>query len=122
MGRANNTQAPVVTHSTSSRPVPALTGDLNPIIVEEAEVATITENIPIPTKAMNSIPFTGAHHNPAMEGDPTTTEVDHTPIPDAATVPGDTPMPMDEGPTMRLGSMPPPSESELTQLSDTDIS
>ena len=108
MERANNTQALVVTYSTSSHPIPALTEDLN---VEEVQLATIAESVPIPTEAMNPIPSTGAQPASATP----TTEVDHTPIPVVATA-------LDEGSTMRLSSMTPTPESELTQLSDTDIS
>ena len=101
MGRASNTQAPVVTYSTSTHPVPPLTGDFNPIIEEE--------------EATNPIPVTGTHSTPAMEGNPTpATEQDPAPVP------GDTPIPMDEVPTMRPGSVPLTSDSKLVQLSDTN--
>jgi len=107
-GMASNTQAPVVTRSASTLPVPPLTEDFNPTIEEEAEPAPITE-------AASPITFTGAHQTPVTEGDPPpTTEQDPTPAP------GDTLIPMDEASTMRPGSVPLTSDSELTQLSDSD--
>jgi len=111
MGQASETQAAGTTRSSSSRPVPALTGDLDPIIVEEAEPAPIVENETIPTEAQA----------PVTEGEPTpTTEQDNTHGADPTPAPVDTPMSTDRGPTMRLGSITPTSDSELTQLSDTD--
>ena len=107
-GMASNTQAPVVTRSTSTLPVLPLTEDFNPTIEEEADSAPITE-------AANPIPSTGAHQTPVTESDPPpTTEQDPTPAP------GDTLIPMDEASTMRPGSVPLTSDSELTQLSDSD--
>jgi len=107
-GMASETQAPVVTHSTSTLPVPPLTVDFNPTIEEEADSAPIAE-------AANPIPFTGALQTPATESDsPPTTEQDPAPAP------GDTLIPMDEASTMRPGSVPLTSDSELTQLSDND--
>lgn len=93
MGRASETQAPVTTHSTSSRLVPPLTGDLNSTIVEEVESPPITENKPIPAEPIDPAP--------GPEG---------------------TPLSTDGGPIIRLGSATPTSDSELTPLSDTDTS
>lgn len=104
MGRVGETQAPVNTRTTSSRPVPALADAFNPIVEEdtepappaEAEVALDAENQPNPTEATDLIPSMVVHPNPTTE--------QHL------------------NPAIELGSVPLTPDSELTQLTDTDTS
>ena len=104
--RASEIHVPVATQNATSCPLPALTGDFNPDIEQqagssppaEAGPALTSVNEPIPTEVTDPIP---------------TTAVDPTP-----TTKGDTTPATDKDPTMRPGSVPPTSDSELTQLSD----
>ena len=102
MGRAGQTQALVTTRATSSRPVPALTDDFNLTVEEENESGPASEGEPA---------LTNNNH-------PTSTEASD--INHFAAVHTGTPTEQGPSPPMKLGSVPPTSDSELTQLSDTD--
>ena len=82
------------------RPLPVLTGDLNPTIEEEAEPAPTD---PTPATEQGPTPTTG------QDSTPTTT-----------LTPGDPPMLTGTDPTTGLGGMLPTSDSELTDPSETD--
>ena len=73
MGRASETQAPAPAGSASNHPVPALTGDLNPTIEEEAQSALPTGAEPTPTK--ESPPTSTKATNPQTSA----TAIDPTP-------------------------------------------
>ena len=116
-GGASEIPVPGTTGSACSRPVHALTGDNVRTGEEEAELppptdlepAAATESKLASTEAADPILSTAVHPAPTTEEDP-------------PTVPGDSPMAINEEPTVRPGSAPPPSDSELTQLSDADAS